>query len=84
MGYEALAFAALGCCIGTAFRFKVLVMVLAILIVACGLFAIIHGYGFVDTALTIVEALIFVQCGYFFGTLLRFVALKSRHNRHVF
>jgi hypothetical protein len=73
MGYAAIVLAILGFVIGAAFRLKVLLPVLALLLVISFIFAITQGFDFLHTALTIIEAQSIVQVGYFLGAVARSV-----------
>ncbi len=77
MGYVIAALAAVGCAVGLVFRLKVLLPILATLLIASVIFAISHGYGIVDTLLTVIVVQIIVQAGYFLGILIRTYFARS-------
>jgi hypothetical protein len=74
----AIALAILGFAVGVAFRLKVLLPILALLLVASIAFSIERGFGFLGTALTIMAAQSIVQGSYFLGLLVR-AAFTSNH-----
>jgi hypothetical protein len=67
----AIALAILGLAVGVAFRLKVLLPILALLLVVSILFSIVRGFTFFDAALTIMAAQSIVQGGYFLGLIAR-------------
>jgi hypothetical protein len=67
MEYAALALAVLGLVLGVAFRLKVLLLFLALLVIVSAIFAIGTGWGFPGTLLTIFVAQSIVQVSYFVG-----------------
>jgi hypothetical protein len=67
MGYAAIALAIIGLLIGLAFRLRVLLALVALLLVVSIAFAVGHGFGFLNTALTILIAQTILQTSYFLG-----------------
>jgi hypothetical protein len=67
MEYAAIILAILGLAVGLAFRLKVLLPILALLLVGSGAFAIARGLDFGDTALVVFAAQAAIQFGYFVG-----------------
>ena len=73
MVYAAIALAIVGAAVGLAFRLKVLLPVLALLLVVSVLFSLDRGFGFLDTALTIMVVQTILQASYFLGLVIRAV-----------
>ncbi len=71
MGYAAIALAFLGFSVGVLFRLTFLLAVLALLLLLSILFAIGQGFGFLDTALTIMVVQTVAQGSYFLGLVAR-------------
>lgn len=69
MEYAALALAILGVVLGVAFRLKVLLLFLALLIIVSAVFAVGRGWNFSGTLLTIMVVQTIVQASYFLGIL---------------
>jgi hypothetical protein len=69
MEYAALALATLGMVLGAAFRFKVLLMFLALLVIVSAAFAVGRGWNFPSTLLTIMIVQTIAQASYFVGIL---------------
>jgi hypothetical protein len=67
MGYAAIALAILGLLTGIAFRLRVLLTLVALLLVVSIAFAVSHGFSFLNTALTILIAQTVFQTSYFLG-----------------
>jgi hypothetical protein len=67
MEYAALALAVLGLVLGLAFRLKVLLLFLAMLVIVSAVFAVRTGWGFPGTLLTILVVQSIVQASYFAG-----------------
>jgi hypothetical protein len=73
MGNAAIALAILGFAVGVAFRLKILLSILGLLLVASITFSLSRGFTFLDTALTIMAVQSIVQSGYFLGLVVRAV-----------
>jgi hypothetical protein len=67
MGYAAIALAVLGLLTGIAFRLRVLLTLVALLLVVSIAFAVSQGFSFLNTALTILIAQTIFQTSYFLG-----------------
>jgi hypothetical protein len=67
MGYAAIALAIFGLLTGIAFRLRVLLTLVALLLVVSIAFAVSHGFSFLNTALTILVAQTIFQTSYFLG-----------------
>jgi hypothetical protein len=78
MVYAAIALAIMGTAVGLAFRLKILLPVLALLLVVSVLFSLARGFGFLDTALTIMVVQTILQASYFLGLVIR-AALTAAH-----
>ncbi len=79
MVYAAIAVAILGIAVGLVFRLKVLLPILAALLIVSVGFSLVHGFGFLETALTIMVAQAIMQGGYFLGLVIRaFFAASNR------
>ena len=83
MVYAAIALAIVGAAVGLAFRLKVLLPVLALLLVASVLFSLDRGFGFLDTALTIMVVQTILQASYFLGLVIRAVFTAAHRMRPV-
>ena len=83
MEYAAIALAILGFAIGAVFRWKVLLPLIALLVVACVAFSLAHGYSFFHTALTIIVAQAILQANYFLGLAIRALFERARHRRPI-
>jgi hypothetical protein len=79
----AIALAILGLAVGVAFRLKVLLPILALLLTASVLFSLVRGSTFLDTALTIMAVQSIVQGGYFLGLVARAVLTAVYHTRPI-
>jgi hypothetical protein len=81
MGYAAVVLAILGFGVGAAFRLKVLLLILALLLAFSVIFAIAQGFDFVHTTLTIIETQTSAQVGYFLGVVARsiFHGMRRTH-----
>jgi hypothetical protein len=81
MGYAAVVLAILGFGVGLAFRLKVLLMILALLLVFSVVIAIAQGFDLVHTAVTIIETQTSTQVGYFLGVVARsiFHSVRRMH-----
>jgi hypothetical protein len=71
MEYAATALAILGVAAGIAFRFKVLLPIIGVVLLASIIFSLATGFGFMDTALTVLMAQATLQGSYFLGLLIR-------------
>lgn len=71
MGNAAVALALLGFAIGALFRLRILLSILALMVVISIVFSLARGYGFLDTALTIMAVQTIVQGSYFLGLVIR-------------
>jgi hypothetical protein len=71
MGYAAVSLAILGFAVGTVFRLKVLLLILAVLLLVSIVFSVSRGFGFLDTALTIMVVQTVLQGSYFLGLVAR-------------
>ena len=83
MVYAAIALAIVGAAVGLAFRLKVLLPVLALLLVVSVVFSLNRGFGFLDTALTIMVAQTILQASYFLGLVIRAVLTAGHRMRPV-
>lgn len=79
----AIALAILGLAVGLAFRLKVLLPILALLLVVSILFSVIRGLTFLDAALTIMAAQSIVQGGYFLGLIARTLLTAAHRTRPI-
>ncbi|XIA64878.1 hypothetical protein ACFIOY_40050 [Bradyrhizobium sp. TZ2] len=71
MEYAATALAILGFAVGIAFRFKVLLPIIGVLLLASVVFSLASGFSFLDTALTVLTGQAILQGSYFLGLLIR-------------
>lgn len=83
MEYAVIALAVVGFGLGVAFRFKVLLPILAILLVVSIVYTAAHSFSFLSAALAVVEVQSIVQVGYFFGVVLRAIFAGMRRMRPV-
>jgi hypothetical protein len=83
MVYAAIALAIVGAAVGLAFRLKILLPVLALLLVVSILFSLERGFGFLDTALTIMAVQTILQASYFLGLVIRAVLTAAHRMRPV-
>ena len=67
----------IGVAAGLVFRWKVLLPAVIVLPFPVIGFAISHGFGYEQTAITVIFAEAIVQGGYFAGLLLRFLAAAA-------
>ena len=79
----AIALAILGVAVGVAFRLKILLSILALLLVVSVAFSIARGFTFLDTALTIMAVQSIVQGCYFLGLVVRAVLAAAQRTRPV-
>ena len=71
MEYATTALAILGVAAGLAFRVKVLLPMIGVILLASIMFSLATGFGFMDTALTVLMAQATLQGSYFLGLLIR-------------
>ena len=83
MVYAAIALAIVGAAVGLAFRLKILLPVLALLLVVSVLFSLDRGFDFLDTALTIMAVQTILQAGYFLGLVIRAVLTAGHRMRPI-
>ena len=83
MVYAAIALAMVGAAVGLAFRLKILLPVLALLLVVSILFSLERGFDFLDTALTIMVVQTILQAGYFLGLVIRAVLTAGHRMRPI-
>jgi hypothetical protein len=79
MVYAAIALAIVGVAIGLAFRLKILLSILGLLLVASVGFSVDRGFSFLDTALTIMVVQTILQASYFLGLVIRAVFASTHH-----
>lgn len=83
MTYAAVAIAVLGFVVGIAFRLRVLLSVLALLLVVSVVFSFACGFGFLSTALAVMAMQTIVQASYFLGLLVRAAFTAALRERTV-
>jgi hypothetical protein len=83
MGYAGFSLAILGFAVGAVFRLKVLLSILAPLLLVSVVFSLARGFGFLDTALTIMAVQTIVQGSYFLGLLARAFFAADRRIRPI-
>jgi hypothetical protein len=83
MGLAAIALAVLGSAIGIAFRLRVLLPILGLLLIISSVFSVARGLDFVHTALVVVTAQAILQTGYFIGILARALLVGAQRLRPV-
>ena len=71
MEYATTALAILGVAAGLAFRVKVLLPIIGVVLLASIIFSLATGFGFMDTAITVLMAQATLQGSYFLGLLIR-------------
>jgi hypothetical protein len=71
MEYAATALAILGVAVGIAFRVKVLLPIIGVILLASIIFSLARGFGFKETALMVVMGQAILQGSYFLGLLVR-------------
>jgi mannose/fructose/N-acetylgalactosamine-specific phosphotransferase system component IID len=71
MVYTAFSLAILGFAVGAVFRFKILLLMVALLLVFSIAFSLARGTNFLDSALTIMAAQAILQGSYFLGLVAR-------------
>ena len=84
MGYAAFSLAILGFAVGAVFRLKVLLLILAVLLLVSIVFSLACGFGFFDTALTIMAAQTILQGSYFLGLVARAFFAADHRIRPIF
>jgi hypothetical protein len=83
MVYAAIALAIVGAAVGLVFRLKILLPVLALLLVVSVVFSLGRGFGFLDTALTIMFVQTILQASYFLGLVIRAVVTGTHRMRPI-
>jgi hypothetical protein len=83
MGYAAVALAVIGFAVGVVFRFRVLLPILAVLLVASLVFSLVQNLGWLETAVTIVAVQSIVQASYFLGLVVRAISTAARRALHI-
>jgi hypothetical protein len=71
MEYATTALAILGVAAGLAFRVKVLLPIIGVIPLASIMFSLARGFGFMDTAITVLMGQATLQGSYFLGLLIR-------------
>ena len=71
MEYATTALAILGVAAGLAFRVKVLLPIIGVVLLASIIFSLATGFGFMDTAITVLMGQAILQGSYFLGLLIR-------------
>ena len=84
MGYAAFSLAILGVAVGAVFRAKVLLLIVALLLLVSIVFSLACGFGFLDTALTIMAAQTILQGSYFLGLVARAFFAANPRTRPIF
>ena len=77
MIYYVVGLAVIGAAAGLAFRWKVLLPVIALLPLVAIIFSVSRGLNHKDTAIVVIVAEAVLQGGYFAGLLIRFVSTAS-------
>ncbi len=83
MGYAAIALAVIGFAVGVVFRFRVLLPILAVLLVASVVFSLVQNLGLFETAVTVIAVQSIVQASYFLGLVVRAISTAARRTLHV-
>jgi hypothetical protein len=83
MVYAAITLAILGGAVGIAFRLKVFLPVVALLLLVTIVFSVAHSFTFLHTALTIMAAQAILQASYFMGLVIRSVVSATYRMRPV-
>jgi len=83
MVYGAIALAMVGIAVGLVFRLKILLSILALLLLVSIMFSVGSGFGFLETALTIMVGQTILQASYFLGLVIRAVFSSTHHMRPV-
>jgi hypothetical protein len=78
MAYAAVALVIIGSGVGVAFRLKVLLPILALLLILSIVFAVVQGFDFLHTAFMVIETQTSVQTGYFLGVVVRSIVDGKR------
>lgn len=84
MGYAVFTLGLLGFAVGSAFRLRGLLAILGLLLLGSILFAALNGFGWLDTALTIMIVQTIVQGAYFLGLVARALLTGTHGARRVF
>jgi hypothetical protein len=79
--YASMVLAFLGLAVGVRFRFKVLMPMLPLVVVASVIFAATNGYSFAQTVVTVVAAQIILQVCYFVGIATRAIFSGSQRTK---
>lgn len=77
MAYAAIGLSILGFAVGVMFRLKILLLLVGLLVPVAIIFSLGHGFGFLDTVVTVIAAEAIIQSGYFLGLVAR--AVFSAH-----
>lgn len=83
MGYAAITLAIIGFAVGVVFRFRVLLPILAVLLVASLVFSLVQNLGLFETALTVIVAQSIVQASYFLGLIARAISIAACRALHI-
>jgi hypothetical protein len=83
MGYTSFVVALLGFGVGVAFRLKVLLPILALLLIFSIVFAFSQGFSFFHAALTVIEMQSIAQVAYFLGLLFRSLVDNTGRTRPI-
>jgi hypothetical protein len=83
MVLAAIVLAILGLAVGVAFRLRVLLPILGLLLVISSVFAVGRGFDFIHTALVIITTQAITQTGYFLGILTRALIVGNQRMRPV-
>ena len=67
MGTAAIAVAILGVLVGAAFRLKVLLAFVGLILVVSVLYSVSRGFNFLETSMTLIVGQIILQSSYFIG-----------------
>ena len=81
MEYATTALAILGVAAGLAFRVKVLLPMIGVILLASIMFSLATGFGFMDTAITVLMGQAILQGSYFLGLLIRAIFLALHRMR---
>jgi hypothetical protein len=81
MEYATTALAILGVAAGLAFRVKVLLPIIGVILLASTMFSLARGFGFMDTAITVLMGQAILQGSYFLGLLIRAIFLALHRMR---
>ena len=81
MEYATTALAILGVAAGVAFRVKVLLPIIGVVLLASIIFSLATGFGFMGTAITVLMGQAILQGSYFLGLLIRAIFLALHRMR---